>query len=279
MNKINEIMENVGVIPDDHELKTCDVCGGKLETIIIIGGKKRLVPCMCECQEKVLNGKRAMNVQKEKQNRINRMTEWSIMDRNFKNCTLENFKVESKSDARNKKIAEKYIANFGKMKEENVGLLMHGEPGNGKTFTASVIANELMKDFVSVIAININGYISKLKSGFNSYNSEPEYQIIKKINEASLLILDDLGAENSTEWAKSKIYELIDDRYRTGKPIIITTNLNLNQLEKQMTKDDGVKRVFDRIMEMTVSVQIKGESKREVKAKNKRKTFMSILES
>jgi len=97
------------------------------------------------------------------------------------------------------------------------------------------------------------------------------------LKNASLLILDDLGAENSTDWAREKIYEIIDSRYRDKKPIIITTNLKLEQLMEKLAGGDRVYRTYDRIIEMCTPVEVKGKARRIETAKAKQKLLKELL--
>jgi DNA replication protein DnaC len=74
---------------------------------------------------------------------------------------------------------------------------------------------------------------------------------------ADLLILDDLGAEKPTEWALEKIYQLVNLRYESLRPMIATTNLDLNSLERLLGE-----RTFGRLIEMCLPVEVSGEDYR-----------------
>ena len=90
----------------------------------------------------------------------------------------------------------------------------------------------------------------------------------------SLLIIDDLGAERSTEYAVENVFNVIDRRYRTGKPLIITTNLHIDTMRNETSIDK--KRIYDRVFEMCVPVQMKGTSKRKASADNKIKLLREL---
>ena len=62
------------------------------------------------------------------------------------------------------------------------------------------------------------------------------------------MVLDDLGAERSTAYAIEQLYSIVDQRYRSGKPLIVTTNLTLDQLGK--APELGRQRIYDRVLEM-----------------------------
>lgn len=89
-----------------------------------------------------------------------------------------------------------------------------------------------------------------------------------------LLIIDDLGAERSTEYAVENVFNVIDRRYRTGKPLIITTNLHIDTMRNETSIDK--KRIYDRVFEMCAPVQMKGVSKRKLSADNKIKLLREL---
>ena len=72
-----------------------------------------------------------------------------------------------------------------------------------------------------------------------------------------LLILDDFGMERGTEYGLEQVYNVIDSRYRSGKPLIVTTNLTLDDL--QHPEDTAHARIYDRLISMCVPVRFTGE--------------------
>ena len=258
------------------ELKTCPECGGNKETLIEILGIKRKVPCLCHCETAERNRLDEIEKQKQKMRRLEDLKDYSLMGKRFKKCIFENFEM----DAGNKgayKLGKNYCKNWQEIKKENTGLLLYGPPGTGKTFLAFCIANELLDNLIPVIAISSINLLSRIKETYNTWGNEGETEIINSLKNAGLLVLDDLGSENNTAWAKEKIYEIIDSRYRDGKPCIITTNLTREGLKKRLTGDDGIPRTYDRIIEMCCPVEMGGGSRRLKAAKEKEKTIRKLL--
>ena len=103
-----------------------------------------------------------------------------------------------------------------------------------------------------------------------------ESDYIQILNSASLLIIDDLGAERNTDYALEKVYNVIDSRVRTNKPMILTTNLTLNEM-LQCT-DIRYKRVYDRIFETCYPVEMPGESFRQLEAADRFDRMKQFLE-
>ncbi len=90
-----------------------------------------------------------------------------------------------------------------------------------------------------------------------------------------LLILDDFGMERGTEYGLEQVYNVIDSRYRSGKPLIVTTNLTLEEL--QNPEDTAHARIYDRLTEMCTPVRITGENFRKAKAREKMERLKMLL--
>ena len=85
-----------------------------------------------------------------------------------------------------------------------------------------------------------------------------------RLMSARLLILDDLGAERDTEFVSEKVYDIIDSRYRSGKPMVLTTNLTLDEMIN--AKDVRHGRIYDRILEVCYPLEWVGKSWRKKQA-------------
>ncbi|WP_172455331.1 ATP-binding protein, partial [Acetatifactor muris] len=90
-----------------------------------------------------------------------------------------------------------------------------------------------------------------------------------------LLILDDFGMERGTEYGLEQVYNVIDSRYRSQKPLIVTTNLTLEEL--QNPEDTAHARIYDRLTEMCTPVRITGENFRKARAKEKMERLKKLL--
>ena len=156
------------------------------------------------------------------------------------------------------KKARDYIEKWSDALSSNTGLVLWGDVGTGKTFFAACIANALVEQNVSVKMTNFSTILNDLfaESDKNKY--------LDRLNKHSLLIIDDLGIERGTEYALEQVYNVIDTRYKSGKPLIVTTNLTLDELKAPT--DIPHKRIYDRVLGMCVPVMFNGVNFRKEEA-------------
>ena len=92
-----------------------------------------------------------------------------------------------------------------------------------------------------------------------------------------LLIIDDLGVERNSEYALGIIFSVIDRRIRSGRPLIITTNLPLKEIKSETMLDK--RRIYDRILEMCTPMYVGGTSKREAIASMKMEKAKKLIDT
>ncbi|MGH2582780.1 MAG: ATP-binding protein [Anaerolineales bacterium] len=108
-------------------------------------------------------------------------------------------------------------------------LLLEGGYGSGKTHLAAAIANFAVSVGLPAIFITVPDLLDALRF---SYSSEDGFEErFEEIRQAPLLILDDFGTQNATEWAQEKLFQILNHRYINRLPLVITTNLSLEQIE------------------------------------------------
>ncbi len=255
----------------------CSVCGEIIEREIMgplldgSGVRKKMrvfSRCRCRREEEETFEKRFRF--EEEQRTIDKLRQLSLMDSRLKTVKFSNYKVMEE----NRKafgIAKRYVENFEEMYSKGQGILFWGNVGTGKSYTAAAIANELLEQMQSVIMTSFIKLLDEI-SDFDKDDSE----YIAKLNQAKLLIIDDLGAERGTDFSVEKVYDIIDSRYRTRKPIILTTNLEICQMKN--CDDIRYNRIYDRIFEMCYPVRMDGMSWRKKEAATRFSETKCILE-
>ena len=116
--------------------------------------------------------------------------------------------------------------------EKSGNLLFSGDTGLGKTFLSACIARTVADRGYSVVYESASHLFSKLERAKFSGDEEAREEV-KKYNACDLLIIDDLGTEMPGQFVTSALYNLVNDRLLDGKPMIISTNLNTDDLGKR----------------------------------------------
>lgn len=247
----------------------CGKCGSRKQLRVKFGDKTHVVRCVCKCESKELEEKKRQEEYEEQMRRINRLKEASMMDKKYREVTFDKYEVREE----NKKVfemAKKYADRFQDMYKKNQGLLLYGPVGTGKSFTAACIGNYLLNNAKPVI---MTSFVKILQ---DIWENDREAEYITILNSASLLIVDDLGTERETDYALEKVYNIIDSRVRANKPMIITSNLELNDMME--CEDIRKKRIYDRILECCYPMYVGGKSFRMMKAAQRFDEMKDFLE-
>ena len=172
--------------------------------------------------------------------------------------------------------ARSYVSHWKQMEAESIGLLFWGPPGTGKTFAAACIANAFVESedpFAPSVIMTTLGMVLQRSLALSPQDREVYLQ---KLLGCSLLILDDFGMERQTEYANEQVYGLINGRCLSGKPMILTTNLTVQQLKNPQTMVQH--RIYDRVLEMCVPVCFDGESLRREKAARRLQRYKALTD-
>ena len=167
--------------------------------------------------------------------------------------------------------AKGYAQNWDEFKKAGIGLLLFGNVGAGKSYAAGCIANALIDRLESVLFVECPMWSTVYK---NNFGTGRDYYM-KSLVHPDLLILDDLGAERNTSFGKERVFDVVDKRLLTGKPMIVTTNIPLSVMKQATDLDD--RRIFDRILEVCVPIMFDGDSFRKSTAADNLKTAARLL--
>lgn len=226
--------KEVEKIGDTTILQRCKTCNEPI--LILKNGYEFSVDCECMRKYRQLQ-------------RLKKFSDMSITDRDSGNDIFQNASFSNDEEKRVYELAKKYCDSFEKALINGKGLLFSGTCGTGKTFLANCICNELKEKGYGILSFSMSSYFNKIRKSVDD-----EEKLKEAIKTADLLFIDDLGSEQINRkdgalWGEEKLFNLFDIRYRAKKPILITTNLNSEQL-KEHIKINGTDKIFSRLNEM-----------------------------
>lgn len=232
----------------DDGLMYCGKCRKRRQMRIELLGEMRTVPVMCDCMK-------AAEQEAEARERA------AVHERKRRLWLQEPADAAStfqRDDRKNPAISDamrRYADRFDEMERQNMGLLLYGPVGTGKTFYAACIANALIDSGRSAKMTNFSAIINKLQESF-----EGRQLFLDKLNRFDLLIIDDLGIERESEYMQEQVYNIIDARYKARRPLIVTTNISLDEIKNP--KNVQRQRIYDRILQICHPVKVDGTSRR-----------------
>ena len=236
----------------------------------ILGDGAKL-PIMCECRAREREREEKEDELRRFQQRVDALRQDGLTDPEYSRWTFAN---DDRRDAAISDACRKYVDEWEKMRKDNVGLLFYGGVGTGKSFSACCIGNELLDRCIPTLVTSFPRILSKLQAaGWGGDRAE----ILDRLQRYELVVIDDLGVERGTEYALEQIFTVVDTRYRSGKPLIVTTNLSPQDIKAP--NNLAYQRVYDRILQNSIPVKMAGESRRVEIAAKKREKYQGFFGS
>lgn len=270
-NMAEKAKEAAGITDDDYVgddgLLYCGKCHTRKQTVIQIFGREDTVFCLCKCQAAARDAEEAEHKRRLRMERINIMRQDGFPDADMRNWTFE------RDDGSNPKISEvarNYVKNFDEMKKRGKGLLFFGKVGTGKTFLSACIANALIDQCRPCMVTNFARLVNTISGMY-----EGKQQYIDSLNNFELLVIDDLASERDTEYMNEIIQNIIDSRYRAGLPLIVTTNLTSDELKHPA--EIRKQRIYSRLYEMCLPVEVVGKDRRKQKLREEYDEISAML--
>ena len=250
---------NAGDYRGEDGLLRCGKCHRQKEMRLdgFFGG--RIVPIICKCVE----DERERYAEEQRSLRIKQLRRNCIPQENMRIMCLKNA-----DDSKPVQIARKYAENFEKYRDENIGLIFWGSCGTGKTFAAMCIANALIDREIGVWFCSCADLVSMLA------DRDRRFETLERVTRTPLLILDDLGAERETEYAREQLCRAIDARIDSGKPLVCTTNYSYEEMKT--ARERAQARIFDRVLGACIPIKVVGTSRRVSDAEKKLSEFRSL---
>lgn len=178
--------------------------------------------------------------------------------REIRNASFKELYNDDTSRVPVMKYIKDFVKNYGK-KDNLKGLYLNGSFGCGKTYLIAALFNDMAKKKVKCACIYYPEFLRNLKASFKT-DYEEKFRYIKKV---PLLLLDDIGAENVSNFSRDEILgPILQYRMEEGLPTFFTSNLTLEELENHLSiTSNGVdqvkaKRIIERIKQLSVSIEL-----------------------
>ena len=182
----------------------------------------RTIPCRCVKSEQA----------DQRQSRLKKYSNLGSLAR----FTFENLMPEGRSS--NKRSQEQFAQAFQATQDFAAGpngwLVLGGHSGSGKTHLAAAIVNERIKQGQPAFYITAPDLLDRIRASFNPDSEMPYDEFFEQVRNAPVLVLDDLGVQSATSWAKEKLDQLLTSRFNTGLPTVVVIAISLEQMDDRM---------------------------------------------
>ena len=240
---------------DESGLICCSKCRTPRQKRINAVGRTIEPRCMCACQTADYEKRERERKHREFLDMVAKNRSVGLPDPELRKHSFEN---DLGYNPQQIYIAKKYVQHWEEFRNTSTGLILWGNVGTGKSFIAGCIANALLDKGVPVIMTNFARLLNKLTDMYagdrNAYTDS--------FKRYPLMIIDDLGVERNSEFAREQVFSVIDSRYRSELPMIVTTNLTLEEL--QHPEDLSRSRIYDRILERCLPIRVNEQNIREL---------------
>lgn len=242
----------------ENGLLYCGKCHTKKQTIVRMPFGEFRPYCLCKCATEERNKRKEEEERKEFEEHIRKLRNEGFPQKEMKSWT---FDID---DGTNKitDVARRYVNNFDEMRAKGKGLLLFGTVGTGKTFASACIVNALIGKGVPCLMTNFTHLVNSI----GSYFGDEKTNYIESLCKYQLIAIDDLGVERATEYMGEQVFNIINHRYCSGLPLIVTTNLSADELKHP--KDIRSERIYSRLFEMCIPIEVKGNDRRKEKLKD-----------
>ena len=186
------------------------------------------------------------------------------LPKEIKEASFKNVYKDDKARIPIVKYFKEFIDNY-KNEEKPKGIYLNGSFGSGKTYLIAALFNEMAKKGVKSILVYYPDFLVNLKSSFSS----DFYEKMESAKRIPLLLLDDIGAENTSNWSRDEVLgPILQYRMENKLPTFFTSNLTIEELEKNLSiTTNGVdkvkaRRITERIKQLTVNLELISKNRR-----------------
>ncbi|HET7418640.1 MAG TPA: ATP-binding protein [Solirubrobacterales bacterium] len=203
----------------------------------------------CECRAERLNRGRSRGIS-------------SVIPPRYRGVSLDRPPISDMARDLEKKMAVTHVQEFLEGLDENLaqgrGLWLFGGTGTGKTTLGMLISKTALEAGRTVAIYSLPKLLARIRRTYDSEPGGDSYlSLFEQLTSVDLLHIDDLGAEKRSDWVLEQLYALVNERYEEQRSVLVTTNLELEELENQIGA-----RTVSRLSQMCDLVELRGSDSR-----------------
>lgn len=150
----------------------------------------------------------------------------------------------------------RYTRDIGSNLDEGRGVWLFGDVGTGKTTLAMLVSKAALAAGRTVAIYSLPRLLNLLREAIGS--DDGKLDLLDRLATVDLLHLDDVGAENSTDWVLEQLYSIVNTRYEEQRALVVTSNLGPEELGEQIGE-----RTVSRMLELcAVQIPLYGADRR-----------------
>lgn len=194
--------------------ETCPLCDGTGYTVVERNGLSGAVRCSCAVQNRVDSLRNATNIPPK-----------------YENASLDNFQIPQENPIARAGLGKvlmqvrSYVREFPAT--DRPGLLLIGDTGTGKTHLAIAALKAIVEKGHEGLFYDFQNLLDRIRSGYDAASGTSDKAAYRNALDSEVLLLDDLGSHRITEWVEDTVTSLITYRCNHQKPLIVTTNLEI----------------------------------------------------
>ena len=228
-------------------MSRCELCGGSGWIDDEEAGGVR----PCSCRVSMINRRRAGSLS-------------AVVPRRYRGASFERPPVTEMPDGQ-VQMVRRYVRELDERLDDGRGLWFFGDVGTGKTTLAMIVSQGAIDAGRSVAIYSLPRLLAEIRGTFEEDNNASYVSLLDRLADVDLLQVDDLGAEKTSAWVLEQLYSIINSRYEAEKAIVVTTNLERDELAAQIGE-----RTVSRLEEMCEIVPLFGRDHRRFEAVDRR---------
>jgi DNA replication protein DnaC len=154
-------------------------------------------------------------------------------------------------------VVKRFVRDIDTNLDGGRGLWFYGSVGTGKTTLAMIVSRAALDAGRSVAIYSLPRLLAEIRATFESDSEGSYVDFLDRLAAVDLLHVDDVGAERTSDWVLEQLYAIVNARYEEERSVIITTNLERDELVEQIRE-----RTVSRLEEMCTLVPLYGEDAR-----------------